>query len=75
MCFTFDKDDLSDIKQGDTKFVRVLKTVMWTKRLDEKGLAEILNIEIEQVQKWLGGELYARLSSHAELVRQVKCRD
>jgi len=57
MCnFIVDETDLPNICKGDTKFQIMLKYLMWCKRLDEKQLAEILQIRQSQIPNLVNGK-------------------
>ena len=44
------------IKEGDSKFVKVLKTVMYEKKMGQVQLAELLGIRQSQVSNWINGK-------------------
>ena len=56
MCVEIGDDDSLDIEDGDSKFVRVLKILMWAKKMDSRQLAKILHVRQMQVSRWLEGK-------------------
>ena len=52
----FDPNDLPNICNGDTKFQIMLKYLMWCKQLNQKQLAEILEIRQSQVSNLIHGK-------------------
>ena len=56
MCFEFDVNDTPTIKSNDSKFVRVLKTLMWVKQLNQRQLADVLCIRQNQISNLLRGK-------------------
>ena len=49
MCFEFDPSDTPNINNDDTKFQIMLKYLMWCKQLNQKQLADILEIRQSQI--------------------------
>jgi DNA-binding transcriptional regulator YiaG len=51
-----DNDLPKNILPTDSKFVRILKTVMWANKLSPLQFAKLLGISQEQVNNWLDGK-------------------
>lgn len=53
MSFTFNSPA---IKEGDSKFVKVIKTLMYERKIGQVQLAELLGIRQSQVSNWINGK-------------------
>jgi len=54
--FDFDIMNPCGYKNGDTRFVIVLKAVMFAKNLNQLQLAELIGIRQSQVSNWLNNK-------------------